>query len=67
VSAEARPALACRGCGYSGRMTPFGRTPKQLLLRACLWLLVLLPGYLYDFAIRDRYVCPKCRREVYAR
>jgi hypothetical protein len=48
-------------------MTPLGRTPKQFLFRAFLWLLVLLPGYLYDFAIRGRYVCPKCRAEVYPR
>ncbi len=62
-----RPALTCHACSYTGRMTPLGRTPKQFLFRACLWLLVLLPGYLYDFAIRGRYVCPKCRAEVYPR
>lgn len=62
-----RPALTCDACSYTGRMTPLGRTPKQFLFRAFLWLLVLLPGYLYDFAIRGRYVCPKCRAEVYPR
>ncbi len=62
-----QPALTCRACGYSGKMTPFGRQPKQFLFRACLWLLVLLPGYLYDFAIKDRYVCKKCKAEVFAR
>lgn len=65
--AAGRPTLLCGACGHAGRMTPFGRTAKQILFRACLWLLVLLPGYLYDFAIRDRYVCPKCGADVYAR
>ncbi|HWP35877.1 MAG TPA: hypothetical protein VNM66_09795 [Thermodesulfobacteriota bacterium] len=58
------PVASCPACGYRGRLRPFGRTAKQLLFRASLWLLALLPGYLYDLAIRDRYVCPRCRAEV---
>ncbi|MBI5894244.1 MAG: hypothetical protein HZB79_11505 [Deltaproteobacteria bacterium] len=56
--------IKCPECGFEGKPKKFSLQPKQIILRSFLWLFFLLPGFLYDMAIDNRFVCPKCKIEI---
>ena len=56
--------IKCRKCGFEGKARKLSTQPKQILLRIFLWLFFLLPGFLYDIAIENRFICPKCKTEI---
>ena len=59
-----KPRIKCHECGFEGKAKRFSTQPKQILLRIFLYLFFLLPGFLYDMAIENKFVCPKCKTEI---
>lgn len=57
--------IECTKCGYKGKGKKFGSQPKQIILRTIFWFLFLIPGFIYDEIIANRWVCPKCKTDVY--